>query len=253
MLKFVLNCLILFIFLGCGAKKLIVANADFLLEREITKRLPLNDHQKMKLHSEITTFLNEHKPYVQKKLPDLKKIELNLKDLEKNLTLLQSTYQDLAKDFNHLLARHLAHLNKEQVSQMMETLRKENKNIEEKVKKKSNKAAKNFKKIFGEISPQQEKILKDHKAFFTEQSSNRLTKRKKLQADLEVLFEKKSQDPALYEKAFMNIYGEKLDHTGWKNFLAALIPTLTETQKKNFNLKKFEIIDILELYLQHKY
>ena len=115
-----------FVGYGCTAKKLVVQNADTLLQIQIKKHLPLYSTQNKRLEKDIHQFLNQQKSYVKEAVPIFANLDLNSKKVNEQYDALNEVYFKLALNFSKLMGSYMAMLDKKQQSEFKENLKEEN-------------------------------------------------------------------------------------------------------------------------------
>ena len=242
---------------GCAAKKIMVENADFMLESQIQKRLPLNSAQKVSLSKDIDQFLNEQKPFIKDALPVLSNVELNVNKVDDQYYYLKGLYDKLAYNFSSLMSRHMAQLDQKQQKDFIAVLRKEN----EKISKTAasdimDKVHDRFEKLFGRETKEQEKILDSFKTHFKERNKERLERRKKLHLKFQEIY---SQDlshegrTTQFLEAFKEYQLRAVDADSQRDLIKKILPTLDEKQKQIFHGRIQELKEILAYFIEADY
>lgn len=242
---------------GCAAKKIIVKNADLIIENQIEKRLPLHFSQKKQLSKDVDKFLNEQKSFAKEAIPEISGIELDQNKTEAAYDRLTSLYRKLALNFSKLVAKHMATLDKKQQKEFSERLEKENQSLAKtNAKERTEKIEDRFESMFGKISDEQQKILKKQKAYFEERNKTRISRRSALHEKFKAIYETNESPEArtnsLYQtfEEYQNNYPESPMN---KEIIQSIVPTLDKKQKEVFANKTRDLVDILNYYLETKY
>jgi hypothetical protein len=239
---------------GCAAKKLAVSNADILVERQITKRLPLTASQKKDLSKDVKTFLKDHKPMAEKAIPVVDEItKVDVENVEIHYDKLLDIYRKISSDFSTLLAQQMVKLGSNQQKDFFENLAEENMQIARRnPKERLDDIYDRFETFFGTITGKQKIIFKENKEYFNKQQGERVNRRSKLHESFKEIYlaEISPEEKVKKIEAAFEQYREAA-HNKEKNLeiIKEIIPTLTESQKEKFRKNNKEIKELLRYYL----
>lgn len=245
-----------FLAYGCAAKKIAAENADYFIERQIEKRLPLYSFQKKELSQDVNAFLNSQKETTQQALP-LLSIEFDAAKTDQRYDELETVYNKYVASFSQLISKYQAQLDQKQQKEFEETLKKENKDLA----KASNddrleKFQDRFKTLFGSISPEQVKMIKSYKSQITERHESRLDRRKKLHVRFSEIYQM-DLSPSDRVESFVTAYTDYQKSYAYalknKEMIRQMIPTLSQKQKVFFDEKIKDFKEILSYYLAAEY
>ncbi len=256
-MKITALALIAFLGIGCAAKKMAANNADYLLENQIEKRLPLYAAQEEQLAKDVDKFLNEQKNFAKEVIPLVMDIELDVHKVDSQYEKLKSLYQRLSLSFSKLMSKHMAPLDDKQQKDFAQILKEENYKLTQlKSNEQMNHIYDRFHMIFGTMSEQQKGLLKAQKKYLYQRHLLRVERRQKLhQRFIEIYQMDMSKDSlaqAFYE-AFADYQKIYPDDEKNKEIIKAIIPTLSNAQKKHFEEHKKDLREILGYYLDANY
>lgn len=243
---------------SCTAHKIGVNNADTLIGRQITRRLPLYSLQKDELGKDIDQFLNQSKPVAQDVLPVIDDMKLESPEkMEEHYKKLEGFYRKIAKDFSRLMSKYMAKLDYKQQKDFFETVDEENREIIKKDKQERLEEIEDRLKTFlGNLNTSQKQIITNYENYFMEQTNKRVERRKELHERFKYIY---AQDVSpetrkdLFQEAFVNYQEEGLSSNKNLEILKKLIPTVTQAQREHFRRKTQEIKEILSYFLQVNY
>lgn len=242
---------------GCGAKELVVKNADNVISYQITKRIPLYSEQKDVLKKDVDKFLNKTKPKAQDMLPVLDELNVTTPNIDSQYKKLEAFYLDLSGDFSDMLARHMAKLDVKQQKTLFENLDQENREIKRRQSEKNlEKIEERVETILGTITKKQKEILTEYADYFQERKETRLQRRLKFHEELRQIYKgETSQDSkrvAIHD-AFKKYQADAL--VGNKNLeiIKKMEPTLNETQREKLRLHIQEIKELVKYYMSVDY
>lgn len=250
--------LLLILCYSCAAKKLVVNNADTLLEHQITKRLPLYSKQKKALAEDVTQFLKAQKPRAREVLPVIDKININNPDeIDDHYLVLAKNYDQIALDFSRILSKHMAKLDSKQQKDFFKTLAQENRELKKKdPEERTEKIQERFENFFGSINEKQKQKLTDLHDHFEARNKERILRRIELHAEFERIFEndlspESRQD--LFVKSYAEYQKKSIDHKKNIELIKAILPTVSEKQKEFFKSRTREVKEILKYFLEASY
>ncbi len=253
------TCLIFLILCySCAAKKLVVNNADTLLEHQITKRLPLYSKQKKALSEDVTQFLKEQKPRAREVLPVIDKINIdNSDEIGDHYRALAKNYDQIALDFSRVLSKHMAKLDSKQQKDFFNTLAQENRELKKKdPEERTEKIQERFENFFGSINEKQKQKLTDLHEHFEARNKERILRRIELHAEFERIF-KNDLSPESRQDLFVKSYADyqkrSVDHKKNIELIKAILPTVSEKQKEFFKSRTREVKEILKYFLEASY
>jgi hypothetical protein len=246
-----------FVGYGCTAKKLVVQNADTLLQIQIKKHLPLYSTQNKRLEKDIHQFLNQQKSYVKEAVPIFANLDLNSKKVNEQYDALNEVYFKLALNFSKLMGSYMAMLDKKQQSEFKENLKEENQTLKnQSSEERQEKIQERFKSLFGKISHEQVEILNAQKDYFEQRHKVRLNRRKKLHAKFWEIYKmdvsESSKAHEFYE-AFEEYQVSYPENEKNKEILKKTASSLSDEQKEVFKRKMNELKEILSYYLETVY
>ncbi|HXH76140.1 MAG TPA: hypothetical protein VNJ08_14310 [Bacteriovoracaceae bacterium] len=249
---------LLMLFGSCAAKKILVKNADNLLEHQIEKRLPLYSKQKEELSSDITAFLNETRPKAHELLPVIDGLDLEKSDkLESQYRQIATLYEDISLNFTRLLAKHMAVLDQKQQKEFFENLADENRQLAKKEpddRLKKNKER--FKKFFGAIDDGQKQMLTELQDKIEAGREAKLERRANLIKKLKEIYAEESSVKARQAEitsTFKDYQKNAHDHSKNLGILKTILATISPEQKEFFRKQVAEVKEILKLYLETEY
>lgn len=242
---------------SCATQKLVARNADFIIDHQITKRIPLNSVQKEVFSRDVKRFLNAEKKEISRAIPLINKLEEDPARLTALYNEFSKIYQNIAFDFSKLVCDHLVELDKTQQKKFFDILREENNKIS-KVKHQTNLELieSRFEDITGEITKPQKSIINYYKVYFHERSKLRIQNRERLAMRLEEIFAmnltRKEKEEHLID-AFKQYQDESFKGLRHDEILEKILPTLSTQQKSNLKLKARDLKSILTYYLETDY
>lgn len=242
---------------ACGAKEMVVKNADNVISYQITKRVPLYSDQKDVLKKDIDVFLKKTKPKAQDILPVLDDINLSGANIDKNYGKLETFYLDLSDTFSDMLSKHMAKLDPKQQKTLFENLDEENGEM------KRRKADKNLAKIeervetiLGTITKKQKELLGSYSDYFQARHQSRLDRRLQLHQTLKDIYKNEmsqdSRQKAIHE-AFKRYQTQTLEGNKNIEILKKFEPTLNDSQKERLRRHIQEIKELVKYFLTVDY
>lgn len=257
-LLWILNILLIFAVGGCAAKKLVINNADTLLQHQITKRLPLYSDQRSVLSEDISKFLNQHKPMAQKALPIIDAIDLKEpQKVGEHYRELAEFYDKVSLDFSELLSKHMSKLDPKQQKDFFKALDQENRDLKRKDSSdRMEKIQERFETFFGSISEKQRQELTELKSHFEERNKERIKRRENLHAKFREIFARDiSVDTRqeLFREAFKEYQLRSVDHKKNIQMIKELLPSISIKQREFFKKRTEEVKEILKYFLDASY
>lgn len=243
--------------LGCAAKKMAVTNADFLLEAQIEKRLPLYAEQKERLSKDVDQFLNQQKDFAKEVIPHITDIELDVKQVDPQYQHLKDIYKKLALSFARLMSKHMAVLDEKQQKDFLRVLKEENHQMSRlKSNEQMTKLYDRLEILFGSLSERQRTTLKQHKTFLYQRHQLRLERRGRLHQRFQEIYQmdlsKDSRADSFYE-AFVKFQQDYPDDPRNREIIKAIIPTLSTAQKETFEERMKDLRELLGYFLEASY
>jgi hypothetical protein len=238
---------------GCGAQKLIVMNADYLLVHQIEKRLPLDSNQKKDLSKDIDKLLNEQKPNAKKLILFVDDLTPEIEDVNKNYNYMEATYKKVAIDFSSILSKYLAQFNQKQQKEYENLfIKDQNKMRELSQEERIEKACDRFELFFGSLTESQKSFFKDED--FRMKYFSYLKRRDDLQEKIMTIFKEDLKDrEKLFLQAFHSYIHQYPDSERNKEFIKKILGSLSSDQKKHFQNKKNDFKEILNDFIQTDY
>lgn len=257
-LQWVLNIIFILAIGGCAAKKLVVNNADTLLQHQITKRLPLYTDQKSELSDDISKFLNKHKPIAQEALPVIDAIELKEPEkVEEHYQELAQFYDKVSLNFSELLSKHMSELDPKQQKEFFETLDQENRDLKRKDSSdRMEKVQDRFETFFGSITEEQRQALTELKSYFEERNQERIKRREELHKKFKEIYAQDiSQETRkdLFIEAFKEYQAKSVNHKKNIQMIKELLPSISKKQREFFKKRTEEVKEILKYFLDASY
>lgn len=257
-MKIALHSLIFLLIFGCAGKKLIVRNADTLIEYQINKRLPLNDSQEKKLAKDIDSFLNTEKKVAEEIIRIVNKIDLESPDnVGACFKDLEVTYRQVARSFTKLMAKYMAQLDEKQRSVLFDNLKEENKKFQDKTKDELREETQDkLENLIGDFNDEQEKILKGLEDYLFERTQKRIIRRVELHAEFKEtlnaqLTESEKEERIL--KSYIDYEQDNFTESKVYELLLKFRPTLSADQKKTFSGNMDQVKEMLGYYLKATY
>lgn len=242
---------------GCGAKKIVVNNADGLLSYQVTKKIPLSAKQEHELDQDIDKLLNDTKPTGEAVIAIIDVLDLSSQDkLEVRYKELENIYVKLAHEASAILAKHLSRLDEKQQKSFFMKLEQDNKDIQKRLKKKSMERIEDrMDSLLGSVNKDQRNLMKEYEDYFHARNEMRSERREKLAAHFKKIFEEKSlqEREAQIRKAFQDYQTEALKGNKNLEMLKKLLPTLTQKQKDHFMNHMENLKELLKYYLTVQY
>lgn len=242
---------------GCAAKKMAAQNADFLIETQIEKRLPLYSAQKQQLSKDVDSFLNSQKVFTKEALPVLNEIDFDPHQIDARYDKLNSLYKKLALNFSKIMSKHMAVLDQKQQKDFSKNLQEENKDLDKvKPDDRLEKIHDRFKTLFGTMSEKQKSIFEEHRAHLLKSQSSRIERRKKLHHRFEEIYKldiSATSREEYFIGAFSDYQNAYPDNQKNKEILKQIFPTLSQKQKDHFNEKLNDFKEIISYYLATDY
>lgn len=249
-------CLVLLA--SCAAQKVAVKYADTYIERQVEKRLPLTSSQEKVLSKDIDKFLNEHKDNVKKIVPLLNEIDFDdPSSLDGQYPKFITAYEEIARDFSKVLAKHMSVFDEAQVSEFLKKMREENNEIFLRDKKqRKEKIEERVEKILGSLTKEQKQILKDNGKHFDAQIVARSERRSRLHTKFKKIMEQdissETKESMIYE-AFVANQKAALSDTRNLEIAKEFVPTLKPEQKKNLRTRLAELEGIINYFVETVY
>jgi len=236
---------------------MVVKNADVLVEYQIKKRLPLYSAQKEKLSKDVKAFLNDQKALTKKSLPIISQIELDPQKVDVQYDTLQGLYKDLALHFSKLMGRYMALLDSKQQKEFKLNLDGENRQLR---RFDSNdlieKTEEQVEFLFGAITDEQIKLIKDHGPYLAARHKVRLSRRKMLHENFSKIYKmdlSKESRETYFDEAFNEYQNNYPENPKNKELIKKLLTTLNMEQKEVFKKKVKELKEIINYYLEIHY
>ena len=241
-------------FYGCAAKKLIVMNADTLLEHQIEKKIPLTTAEKSQLSKDIDVFLNTHKKTAAELITLSKSLELDKDQVEANYEKLNTIYRKVALDFSKILSHSLASLNPKQQNEFIENMKKEDqKAAKVPLDEILEKTLDRFEWIFGTISEEQKSILIADKGEVARRHQAHLKRREAFHQRLRDIFQQNATNnerEKVFNESFTDLLDQYPDADKNKQTLTQLVKSLGAEQKKHFQEKLQDLRELLSFYIE---
>jgi hypothetical protein len=243
---------------GCAARKLVIRNADSIIEMAVRKRIPLSSEQRQELSRDIDQLLTQYKDEGRQLLPVVDEIDLSDPDkTEKHYLQLSGLYLQVARDFTGMLAKHLARLDSTDQQSFFKELTKENRELEKKQKKDRLKDFNGrFSWFFGSVSQEQKDLFNSYTGYFNQRYKLRLEERRQLQANLKSIYASVTQEEArrsAIHTALMDFQNNRVDDPTNLEIIKKFRPTLSTKQLQHLQDKKAEMKDIINYYIQVNY
>jgi hypothetical protein len=256
-MKMLVWALMLFLGFGCAAKKMAVTNADFLLEAQIEKRLPLYAEQKEKLSKDVDLFLNQQKDFAKEVIPHITDIELDVKKVDPQYQHLKEIYKKLSLAFAKLMSKYMAILDEKQQKDFLRVLKEENHQMGRvKSNEQMTKLYDRLEILFGSLTEKQRTILRDHKTYLFERHQLRLERREKLHQRFREIYQMDLSKDSLADSfytAFEEFQKAYPDDPRNREIIKAIIPTLTTSQKETFEERMKDLRELLGYFLEASY
>lgn len=243
---------------SCGPKQVAVKYADTYIQKQVEKRLPLYDAQEDALSRDIDKFLNEQKERVKSIVPLLNKINLDdSTSLDQQYPLITEKYLEIARDFSHILAKHMSAFDPKQTKDFLKRMREENNDIFTKGRKERHeKIESRVRHFLGTLSDEQKKILHDNGKTFDAQVVRRSERRGILHTEFKKILEqeisREAKEKMIFD-AFVAYQKEALESSENLEIAKKMLPTLSEKQKKNVKGQLAEIEEIIDYFLKTTY
>jgi hypothetical protein len=243
---------------GCAAKKLVINNADTLLQHQITKRLPLYTDQRSELSKDISKFLNDHKSVAQKVLPFIDAVDLKEpQKVGEHYQELSKFYDKVSLNFSELLSKHMSGLDSKQQKDFFKTLDQENRDLKRKDDSdRTEKIQERFETFFGSINENQRQTLTDLKNYFEERNKQRIKRREELHGEFREIFARDASAETrqdLFMEAFKEYQTKSVDHKKNVEVIKTLLPSVSSQQREFFKKKTEEVKEILKYFLDASY
>lgn len=244
---------------SCGAKKIAVQNADLLVEHQIKKRLPLSSNQKDALAKDVDAYLNQSKKEVQELIPIIDSLNIeNPGPLGERYNKVEEIYRKLADGAATLTSTHMAKLDKKQQETFFETLRKEDRKLEEKTpSKRKAELLERVQKLLGELKPEQESILASYQEdYFNQRHIERLKRRQVLRERFQEIYRSEGSEEtrkAAFYKAFKEYQQKSLENTKTLEIIEKFVPTISAEQKTVLRNHVRELKEIANYFLSTEY
>jgi len=258
-MKILTLALILFLFCGCAAKKLIVKNADSLLQYQIEKYIPLNSTQKKILSMDVDRFFNENKSRVQELLPLIDSITLEATgNIQGQFDEMTKFVKLISMDLSKVLTKQLATLSVEQQKDFFKRIDKEKTHLAKKNKKKqSHEFEKRFEVFFGKMNISQKNLYADYQSYFNQRFKERMKRREILHQEIRTIYvqtqdnEKTRQDKI--NDILTNYIQRPYENEKSIEIINKLIPTLGKEQRIHFKKMVQDLKELLGYFVENKY
>lgn len=250
--------LILFLSIGCAAKKLAVDNADTLINHQITKRLPLYSTQKDELSKDVDRFLAAKKPMAEEIIPVIETIELDsTQNVESQYEKLERFYRNISRDFSQLMSKHMAKLDYKQQKEFFETLDDENRDILKKEKEdRVDQVEERFEQFLGSINSKQKQLVREYADYFQERAKHRLDYRVKLHQNFKAIYNQDASElsrASSFQEKFIEYQEASLKGNKNVEFLKKVVPTLSDSQKEYLRKQLQEVKSLLKYFVTVDY
>jgi hypothetical protein len=246
-----------FFLTACATQKFVARNADFILERQVAKRIPLTTEQRTVLERDIKRFLNSEKEQLKKAIPLIQKIQNDPEQMSFLYQDFSNIYKAIAHDFSKMVCDHLIELDKNQQKEFFSILAKENSEISRKESKVNLELIEaRFEDLAGEISKEQKSIINSYSSYFEERQKVRLENRKRLATRLEEIYAlelSKKEKEKFFIAAFTEYQEKTFSGIKHDEIIVKILPTLTTNQKKEIKQKAQDLKSILNYYLETDY
>jgi hypothetical protein len=249
----------LFMLFGCAAKKLVIRNADTMIEMAVTKRITVaGPGQRKELARDIDQLLNQYKAEARSLLPVVDELDLqSAEKTEKHYLAISGIYLQGAREFTGMLAKHLARLDSQGQKHFFNQLEKENKEIEKKeLKERSKDFGDRLRWFFGTVTQQQKDLLASYNPYFKERVQQRLSMRRELAAKIKEAFAKEAAvetRQATLHGLLMDFQTTRLDDATNLEIIKKFRATLTEDQHKHFQGQREEVKELIHYFMQMDY
>ncbi|MGE3611043.1 MAG: hypothetical protein AB7I27_15740 [Bacteriovoracaceae bacterium] len=255
-MKYLLISFLSFFTGSCNTDRVVVSNADKILEYQILKRVPLYSEQKIALSKDIDVYLNHTRPIANQVIPILDELKENnnYAQIEFQYHRLEHFYKDLAISFSALISKYLARLDKKQQKEFIENLEYENSRQSRKnAKDHLHEAEERFIKFFGPIHEKQKIILISFQDHFNQRALEKLNKKEKITNHIKEIYAEElsvwSTQRAIYEE-FKNFQNHQLSTKKNLEIIKRIYPTLSEVQKEYFRMRIQELKGLLNYFIQ---
>lgn len=242
---------------SCATQKLAARNADFIIDRQLTKRIPLDSEQRTVLSRDVKRFLNTEKSVVKQAMPLINQFQENPERLSVLYHEFSKIYQNIAFDFSKLVCDHLIELDKKQQKEFFKILKEENIKIAEtKPQTNLDLIKTRFEDLTGDITKVQKTIIEEYKVYFHERTKIRIQNRERLATRMEEIFAM-SINRKEKKEHLLSAFKEFQDHSfkglRYDEIIEKILPTLSSIQKKNLKQKAQDLKSILNYYLETDY
>jgi hypothetical protein len=243
---------------GCAAKKMAVENADYLISRQVYKKIPLYSDQKSQFSKDIDIFLNQVKPNAQNILPVIDEMDLEASDkMTSQYEKLEEFFKKLSKKFSDLISTYLAKLDVKQQKDFFKNLDDENREILKLEKEKNIDQVENrVKLLLGSINSDQKQLIRENSQYFEQRAKERLDRRVELHQIFRSIYAQDISENSrikLFQEAFGDYQTKSTVNTKNLELLQKLLPTITKKQREHFRKEAQEVKDLLKYFITIEY
>lgn len=242
---------------SCLLQRVLIAKLDTIIEYRVSSLMQLYIAQDRVLEKDVAAYLNAQKAIAPRIIELVKSINLNLPDDGKRVVLeLLQLYRDLEVDFRRLLIKHMLTLDADQRKYFYAKMKEQIEETTERLQKDRTEDYHDRIEFFiGEITEDQQKMLRPHELIFLDRDRERLLRRQRFQNDLRAILESKTADrEALLTERFLRHQRESFSNNAHlEKFLADLVRSLNKDQREHLETKRKEILEMVAQFAQTTY
>jgi hypothetical protein len=251
--------ILVFVLSSCGFKSLIIRNLDYYVASKISSKLALYSKQEKSLDIDVQTMLNNQKTRAKELIKVIDSINID-QPIQAQIQLFRKYYFLIATDVSLIVSKHLATLDKKQITEFLNNIRKENNEIEEQIAEFTlSKSFQFISRFIGSLTDSQRQLVESYKDHLKLRQVERHRRRIAAYAKMAEIFQSKENWHTQFNKLFTSMNDPKQAQVITKNnakifeLVEKLRQTLTPKQKKFFSEKKTEIKEMIDYFIKYKY
>lgn len=259
MKKLICSIILLITLSGCGFQNFFIRNIDYYISSKITGKLHLYSKQEDQLDKDITVFLNQQKEHAKQLITIVTDTDIT-NSITRNLIEVRKYYYLIARDLSRIISKNMEQLDQNQITEFLNNIRKENQDLENEIAEfdlqKSYKFLNNF---IGSLTDEQRKLVEEYRDYLKMRQVERHKKRIATYAKIAEIYQSKQNIQLQFNQLFDSLNDPEKAKTPSLNdqkiyeLVDKVRLSLTDKQKKYFNEKKQEVLEMLKYFISYKY
>lgn len=251
--------ILVFALSSCGFQNFFIRNIDYFISSKITGKLHLYSKQEDQLDKDITVFLNQQKEQAKNLVTIVNDTDI-ANPITRNLIEIRKYYYLIAKDLSKIISKNMEQLDEKQISEFLNNIRKENQDLENEIAefdlKKSYKFLNNF---IGSLTDEQRKLAEEYRDYLKMRQVERHKKRIAAYAKIAEIYQSKQNIQLQFNQLFDSLNDPEKAKAPSSNdqkiyeLVDKIRLSLNEKQKKHFNDKKKEVLEMLKYFISYQY